>query len=905
MGRTQPLTPQRRQSIARQAALRLFFSLGLFVILLGYGSYRLYSITLHKSAHERAEYLVTYYRTRLIQLDREWWSQARDLKLRIEDTRLLEGRNSSTNLQAYLTIHDASKHFQYLLIQDRRGNELFDFGANLDLEAIPAAADQDNGWYHAADNGTLYRMFIVPIWLGKGEMGRMAVFYEINNTLLFNMTTPGITLTAKHDGIAFASSSGQKRLDRARQPKPDMEYTDERDIPWEITGHDDTFLTINAPVKPLFTKTELTSSAAAIPVVYALILLSTLGFWLLRNGRRIRALGEAVREFAVRHQPTTVLQTKLDRANDRQSDEISEVSVALKDMINQTFVRDRERQQEEAQRRLWSMVFASTNEAIVITDHNNLIIAINAAFTRLTGYTQLEVVGQNPRILSSGQQSRGFFADMWQQLQEKGNWAGEVQDKRKDGSLYPKWLNISVVRDAEGNVTNYVGIFQDITERKANEERLAYLANNDTLTGLPNRHLLLDRLQNAISLARRTNETLCLMFLDLDNFKWVNDSLGHASGDQLLIAVATRLKETLRASDTVARLGGDEFVVLLTHIDSDLEIAQIASKIIAAVARPLDLFGHDFHVTASMGIGLYPNDGDDAATLLKHADTAMYAAKSAGKNQYRYFDAAMNRDVLERIVLEQDLRRALKQGEFELHYQPKFSVAGNSVSATEALIRWRHPRLGLLSPARFIGLAEETSLIIEIGEWVIRNACQQMVTWRAQGINLRRMAVNLSAIQLESDTFVALVERILRETGVPVDAIEFELTESMVLRNPDRSVVTLNRLHELGIHLSLDDFGTGYSSLSYLKRLPVDTLKIDRSFVEGLPGDTNDAQIVRMICALARSVHLEVVAEGIETEAQRDFLVQQGCDFLQGYLISEPLPPEEFPAFLLKTGGNK
>jgi diguanylate cyclase (GGDEF)-like protein len=460
------------------------------------------------------------------------------------------------------------------------------------------------------------------------------------------------------------------------------------------------------------------------------------------------------------------------------------------------------------------------------------------------------------------------------------------------------------VRDADGKVANYIGIFQDITQRKANEERLAFLANHDALTGLPNRHLLLDRLQNDIALAQRTGQPIGLMFLDLDNFKWVNDTLGHASGDQLLISVATRLKETVRASDTVARLGGDEFVVLLTQTESDLEIAQIAAKIIASASRPIDLAGHEFHVTTSMGISVYPNDGYDGATLLKHADTAMYVAKSAGKNQFRYFDAAMNRNALERVELEQDLRHALKKGEFELHYQPKFCVSTNSVIAAEALIRWRHPRQGLLSPDKFIPLAEETSLIIDLGAWVIRSACRQVVTWQQQGIKVQSVAVNLSALQLESDSFVGLVEDILGETGVPAKAIEFELTESVVLHSPDKTVATLNRLHELGIHLALDDFGTGYSSLSYLKRLPVDTLKIDRSFIEGLPDDADDGQIVRMICALAKSVGLEIVAEGIETDAQRHFMIGLNCDFLQGYLISKPLPADEFVAFLLRSSGD-
>ncbi len=901
MGRPTPLAAKRR-SIARQAAIRLIFSLGLFVVLLGYSSYKLYSVALQKSAHERAEDLSTFYRTRLMQLDRDWELQARDFKVRLEVTRLLEDRRMNiTNLQAFMTVQGTNRRFQYMLIQDRQGNHAFSFGTSLDLDKIPVPAEDENGWYFDRASGNLYRVFVIPIWLGEAGTGRLAVFYEIDNGLLFNLATPGILLTAKHGGKPVASSFGQAGLEQTKRPEDRTADSELREIPWSTVNSERTLLCIDAPIKVLFTKTELALGAAMIPIIDGLILWFTLGFWLMRNARRISGLGEVVEEFAVRRQPTATLEKKLDAAKDGQTDEISEVAVSLKDMIDQSVLRERERQAEAAQQRLWSMVFASTNEAILITDRNNNIVTVNAVFTRLTGYTEAEVIGQNPQILASGMQSREFYKDMWKQIHEADSWSGEVQDRRKNGSLYPKWLNISVVRDAEGNVTNYVGIFHDITERKANEERLAHLANHDTLTGLPNRHLLLDRMQNAITLAHRANETVALMFLDLDNFKWVNDSLGHDSGDQLLIAVAARLRETVRVSDTVARLGGDEFVVLLTQVDSDLELAQIASKIIAAVAKPLELAGHDFHVTTSMGIGVYPNDGEDAATLLKHADTAMYVAKSDGKNQYRYFDAAMNRSVLERVELEHDLRQALKHGEFELHYQPKFDIAGNSVTAAEALIRWRHPRRGLQSPDKFIPLAEETALIIEIGEWVIRTACQQIVAWQAEGIGLRRVAVNLSAIQLESDTLVNTVVRILKETGAPVEAIEFELTESMILRNPDRSVVTLNRLHDLGIHLSLDDFGTGYSSLSYLKRLPVDTLKIDRSFVEGLPDDTNDTQIVRMICALAKSVHLEIVAEGIETEAQRDFLIAQGCDYLQGYLIAKPLPPEGFREFMSRS----
>lgn len=896
-----------RHSITRQAFLRLTLSLGLFVVLLGFASYKIYSVTLHKTAQERTANLANFYHSRLKQLDREWELKARDFSLRIEDTHLaVEQKASVPQLQAFLTLQDSSEHFQYLMIQTREGKKLFDFGAALDLDEIPLPTDADNGWFHHLDDTTLYRVFVVPIWLGKHGMGRLAVFYEINNALLFSLAPPGIVLTAKHDGIVFSSSAGQVRAEQNRSEEADLGNAERQYVAWSDIKEDETYLIVDAPLTTLLTKTELVAGAILIPVLVGLILLFTLGFWLIRNAKRINQLGGAVEEFTAQRMLTLSLGQKLDAARDKRGDEISDVAVALKDMIEQTLLRDRERREEESQRRLWSMVFASTNEAILITDHNNNIVTVNSGFTRMTGYTEEDVVGKNPRLLSAHteKQTREFYVAMWKQISETGSWAGEITDKRKDGSLYPKWLNISVVRDANGQISNYVGIFQDISERKANEERLAFLANHDALTGLPNRQLLLDRLQNAITLAHRNGEMVCLLFLDLDNFKWVNDSLGHASGDQLLKSVAARLKETVRASDTVARLGGDEFVVLLTETDSNIEIAHIASKIIEAVARPLDLSGHDFHVTTSMGIGLYPNDGDDAATLLKHADTAMYAAKATGKNQFRYFDTEMNRHALERVELEQDLRQAVKRGEFELHYQPKFCLSTRTVIAAEALIRWRHPQRGLLSPDKFIPLAEETALIIEIGEWVIRSACQQVVSWRAQGIDMQRVAVNLSAIQLESDSFVSMVEDILKETGVPIKAIEFELTESMVLRNPDRSLVTLNRLHELGIHLALDDFGTGYSSLSYLKRLPVDTLKIDRSFVEGVPDDSNDSQIVRMICALAKSVLLEVVAEGIETEAQRDFLTELGCDFLQGYLISKPLPAKEFRQFLLDSAAT-
>ncbi|HEY6095227.1 MAG TPA: EAL domain-containing protein [Gallionellaceae bacterium] len=891
-----------RSSIARQAGLRLIFSLGLFVVLLGYSSYKLYSLALQKSALERAEDMAAFYDTRLRQLDRDWELQARDFKVRLEVTRLLEQRQSSlSNLQAFMTVQGTSRRFQYMLIQSRSGKKVFDFGLALNLERIPIGDQLESGWY-LAGSGNLYRVFVVPIWLGEAGTGRMAMFYEIDNSLLFNLATPGIVLTATHDGRPVASSVGQSGLEQARFHSADTVDTEVRKIPWGTGNSEKTQLFIDAPIKVLFTTTELALGAALIPVVDGLILWFTLGFWLMRNTRRIRALGGAIDELAAHHQSTFALGAKLERARDEQSDEVSDVADAIAEMAELSWSRDLERREEEAQRRLWAMVFASSSEAILICDRDNNILTVNDAFTQLTGYAPGDVIGKNPRILSSGREGAEFYAAMWKQLEQQGHWSGEVQDRRKDGSLYLKWLNISMVHDEQGGLTNFVGTFRDITAHKQNEERLTYLANHDTLTGLPNRHLLLDRLESAIGLASRSKQAVGVLFLDLDNFKWVNDSLGHTSGDKLLVAVAQRLKDMVRTSDTVARLGGDEFIVLLAQAGGDADISQVAGKIIAALAQPLDLSGYDFHVTTSMGISIYPGDGDDAATLLKHADAAMYAAKASGKNQYRYFDATMNRSAMERIELEQDLRLALKNNEFELHYQPQLCVARNAICGVEALIRWRHPRLGMVPPDKFIPLAEETSLIIDIGEWVIETACRQVLEWQKQGLGPRRVAVNLSAIQLESEAFIGTVERILEETGVPTAAVEFELTESMVLRNPQRSLATLNRLRELGISLALDDFGTGYSSLSYLKRLPVNTIKIDRTFVEGVPEDEDDSQIVRMIIALAKSVRLEVVAEGIETAEQRNFLKELGCDFLQGYLIARPMPAAALQELLAASG---
>ncbi|BCB25974.1 hypothetical protein SKTS_08600 [Sulfurimicrobium lacus] len=903
MGRTAQV---KRDSIARQAAVRLIFSLGLFVALIAVSTAQIYKTALSKAAEERASDLAAFYQSRLAQLEHDWELQSRDFKVRIETTRILESPESAVvNLQAFMTVQGTNRRFQHLVIEDRQRAPVFIYGSELDLVTVPLQKAESAGWYRHPSTGDLYRIFSGPIWLGDAGMGRFAVFYRLDNALLQQLSTPGVTLAALYNTIPVANSTGQRGLEQSVVQPLVSDDVERREVPWSGARGDATVLRIDAPVKALFSRTELALGVSVIPVFDGFILWLTLGTWLMRQARRIRDLGGAVEEFSQQRGVTDRLQQWIHSAKAGHSDEIHQVGQAFENMVQQTVERDEERLQEEAQRRLAAMVFANSSEAILISDRHNLILAVNRAFTELTGYAEAEVLGQDPRMLSAGKESPAFYHQMWAELMEGGHWSGEVHDRRKDGTIYLKWLSIAVVRDADGAITNYVGAFTDITERKEAEQRVLHLATHDTLTGLPNRKLLLDRLGSAITLSIREQRHVGLLFLDLDNFKWVNDSLGHASGDKLLIAIGERLQGVIRTSDTVARLGGDEFVVLLMHPDSLNDVSHVAQKIIDAVAQPLDLNGTDFHVTTSMGICVFPNDGDNPETLLQHADTAMYAAKAAGRNQFRYFDTAMNQKVLERIQLEQDLRQALQRSEFEVYYQPKLCASTNDFCGAEALIRWNHPVHGLVSPAKFIPLAEENGIIIPLGEWIIRSVCEQIGRWRRGLVPTRKIAINLSALQLESDTFVASVDAILKETGTPTSLIEFELTESMVLRSPDRSVNTLTQFQAMGITLALDDFGTGYSSLSYLKRLPVNTLKIDRSFVEGLPHAKDDAQIVQMIIALAKSIRLEVVAEGIETEEQMAFLKRLGCDLLQGYLIAKPMPAAAYESLLqARTAGG-
>ncbi|MFH1873099.1 MAG: EAL domain-containing protein [Pseudomonadota bacterium] len=560
------------------------------------------------------------------------------------------------------------------------------------------------------------------------------------------------------------------------------------------------------------------------------------------------------------------------------------------------------RKAEETELRIAAAAFES-HEGMLVTDARGVILRVNQAFTSSTGYTAEEAIGQTPRLLKSDRHDAAFYREMWQTLLATGSWAGEIWDRRKTGEVYPKWLTISAVKDASGVVTHYVGTHQDITERKLSEQRIAELAYYDQLTGLPNRTLLLDRLKQAITATARSDSHGALLFIDLDNFKTLNDTLGHDQGDLLLKLVARRLTRCVRAGDTVARLGGDEFVAVLADMGvGDQEAANcteaVGEKILAALNQSYMLDTVAYHSTPSIGVTLFKGTRTSTDDLLKQADLAMYKSKDAGRNALRFFDPDMETAVMDRAALERDLRQAVREGHFLLHYQAQV-LGADRVTGAEVLVRWQHPRRGMVSPAEFIPLAEETGLILPLGHWVMETACRQLAVWGARPeLSHLSIAVNVSAQQFRDPGFVATVLTILQQTGANPKRLKLELTESMLVENVEDLIEKMNALQAHGVGFALDDFGTGYSSLSYLKRLPLDHLKIDRSFVRDILTDANDAAIARTIVALAASLGLDVIAEGVETQEQRDFLAASGCHAYQGFFFSRPLPVEGFEALV-------
>jgi diguanylate cyclase (GGDEF)-like protein/PAS domain S-box-containing protein len=562
-----------------------------------------------------------------------------------------------------------------------------------------------------------------------------------------------------------------------------------------------------------------------------------------------------------------------------------------------------ERHRADEELRLAAQVFEFAEEAIVITDPNERILRVNKSFTRVTGYTAEEAIGQTPRLLASGRHDAEFYSELWRALGQDGHWAGEVWNRRKNNELYPEWLSITRLRGRDGNPSHYVGIFADLSERKHSENRIHQLSNYDTLTNLPNRALLDDRLRQAVAAARRGEGDVALLCMDLDRFKLVNDSLGHAVGDVLLTEAGERLVAVADPEATVSRATGDQFIIVLPRSGGRAGAAAVATRILEALRAPFSLPTGELRLTGSIGISVYPDDGQDPDSLMKNAEAAMYHAKERGHDQHQFFTAALSAAVSERLQLENRLRVALDAGEFELHYQPQVQLDGTRADAVEALVRWRHPETGLVPPLRFIPVAEESGLIVPLGEWVLREACRQAAEWLGSHQPIL-VAVNISAVQFAQSDFAAVVARALADSDLPPHLLELEVTESVVMGGIDRVLPMLASLKALGVRLSVDDFGTGYSSLAYLRRFPIDKLKIDQGFVREMLNNTDDLSITRAVIDLARSLRLRVIAEGVETAEQADVLRGMGCDEAQGYHYSRPLQAPAVPAWFHERGNT-
>ena len=547
--------------------------------------------------------------------------------------------------------------------------------------------------------------------------------------------------------------------------------------------------------------------------------------------------------------------------------------------------------------RLHASIFEHSEEGIMITDAHEKILTVNPAFSEITGYPAAAVIGQTPRILRSGRHDAAFFKALWTTLQETGYWNGEIWDRRENGEIFPKWNSIGSVRNHHGDVSHYFSVFTDITDRKRAEGRIHHLAFFDALTNLPNRSLFNRLVQQSLTEATRSNSCSALLFIDLNRFKPVNDTLGHRVGDLVLQEIANRFRASLRGADVVSRLGGDEFVVAVLDIASRDHASNVAQKLLASLEDPIVIDGNELKLGASIGISIFPEDGHDTETLLRLADIAMYRAKETGGDGFVFFSEDMNRRAVDRLNLETGLRRAIERNELLLHYQPKVSITSGRIVGAEALVRWKHPERGMVPPGEFIPLAEETGLIVQVGTWVLEAACRQARAWQDAGLPVTKIAVNLSARDF-SASLPERVKSVLARHGIGAEWLELEITEGMLMHNTDKVISMMDEIAALGISLSLDDFGTGYSSLSYLKRFPINTLKIDRSFVINIPDDGDDCAIAGAIVSMSKQLKHNVIAEGVESAEQLLFLRTLGCDEIQGYLFSPPVPAEKFEAMV-------
>jgi diguanylate cyclase (GGDEF)-like protein/PAS domain S-box-containing protein len=568
------------------------------------------------------------------------------------------------------------------------------------------------------------------------------------------------------------------------------------------------------------------------------------------------------------------------------------------------------RRKAEQSLQMLSMAVEQSPASVVIADRNSNIEYVNPKFLQVTGYSLDEVIGRNPSVLNSGLTPKETYRSLWETLSAGDEWRGEFHNRRKNGETYWEYASISPIRAQDGSVTHYLAVKEDITLRKDYESRLLHQANYDSLTGLANRLLARDRLDQAIERARRDGTVVGLLFIDLDHFKKVNDTLGHAAGDELLIETARRLQGCIRGQDTmaragdieeyntIARLGGDEFTVILESLRTPLDAENVAERIINACTRPFRVNDQELFLSASIGITVFPDDSGDPEILMRNADAAMYQAKEEGRGTFRFFRSEINDAAQARLVLENELRQGFTSGELELHFQPLFNSMSNTLLGAEALLRWRSPIRGLVAPDKFIPLAEDTGLIIPIGEWVLRTACEQAALWLHRYVRPIYVSVNVATQQFQQSNLPELVASILRDTSLPPECLKLEITETVLLQETEKTKSTIQAIHDMGVRFSIDDFGTGYSSLSYLRVFPFETLKIDRSFIRNVTTNKNDANLVESIIAMALNMNLKVIAEGIETDEQLDFIKRAGCDAAQGFGLGRPIPATEFLSLL-------
>ena len=602
---------------------------------------------------------------------------------------------------------------------------------------------------------------------------------------------------------------------------------------------------------------------------------------------------------ALKGESVTAIRTVGSRVFQSQYNPVTDHNGKVKTIIG--FANDiTEIRQVEEQRKILSGALEQTADLVMITDVDGIIEYVNPAFETITGFTKEEVIGEKPRFLRSGKQDNAFYKNMWDTILSGNVYNGVLINKRKDGSHYYEEKTITPIRSKDNQITYFIATGKDISERMRTQERLHYMAHHDSLTKLPNRTLFLDRLRQAMARARWHNRLVAVMFMDLDRFKNINDTLGHNTGDQLLIQLTQRLGNSIRAGDTIARFGGDEFAVLLDDIASEKDVSQLAKKILDTLAPVFHIDQREFFITASIGVSIFPTDGEDYDTLLRNADVAMYRAKDMGRNNFQFYSNEMSARAFERLTLENSLRHALKRNELFLLYQPQISLADNKIAGVEALLRWQHPDLGIISPSEFVPLLEETGLIVEVGDWVLKTACKQAYLWHQAGYDSLSLSVNLSGRQFNNPDFTKTFHNIIQECQIKPALLELELTESMLMRNASKTISALNSLSQLGVRIAVDDFGTGYSSLNYLRRFPITTLKIDRSFIRDVDEDTDDAAITSAIIVMAQSLNLNVIAEGVETGSQLEFLKKLNCDQIQGNYFSSPVTPGSLGRMLSK-----